>query len=267
MIRLEGVSKYFFAGTPNQVKALDNINLHIRPGDFVTVIGSNGAGKSTLLNVIAGVVEVDEGRIELDGKDVTDQPEYRRAGSIGYIDQNPLASTAADMTVEENLAMAFMRGKRRGLLRAVTGSRVTAFKNTLSQIGMGLENRLKVPVGTLSGGQRQALALAMATVVQPKLLLLDEHTAALDPKAARLIMDITDRLIRTSKLTTLMVTHNMEQALRYGNRLIMMHRGKIILDVGPHEKQRLSVPDLVKKFMQSSGDVFDNDRVLLAQAE
>ena len=264
MIRLTGVTKRFFAGTPNEVNALDDLNLCVPPGEFVTVIGSNGAGKSTLLNAIAGLVEVDAGRVELDGTDVTNWPVYRRAQFIGRIDQNPLASTAAAMTVAENLAMAFMRGRRRGLARAVTAPREKVFREALAGVGMGLEHRLDVPVRTLSGGQRQALALVMATLVQPKLLLLDEHTAALDPQAARLVLAITERVVTTHGLTTLMVTHNMEQAIRYGSRLIMMHRGRIILDVGQDEKRRLTVRDLVARFVATSGDSFDDDRVLLA---
>ncbi|MDD2402619.1 MAG: ATP-binding cassette domain-containing protein, partial [Clostridia bacterium] len=207
MIKLSGVSKYFFLDTPNEVLALDNINFHVKRGDFVTVIGSNGSGKSTLLNIINGVETVDLGNIELDGKDVTASPEYKRAADIGRIDQNPLAGTAADMTIEENLAMAYLRGQRRGLSKAVNGDRVKIFKEVLAEIGMGLEERLKAPVGTLSGGQRQALALVMATISLPKLLLLDEHTAALDPRAALQIMDITGRLIDSKKLTTIMITH------------------------------------------------------------
>ncbi|MDI6711075.1 MAG: ATP-binding cassette domain-containing protein [Bacillota bacterium] len=264
MIMLTGVSRRFFKGTPNEVTALDNITWQAGPGEFVTIIGSNGAGKSTLLNIVAGVIAPDAGRIVLDGVDVTSWPEYRRAGAIGYIDQNPLVSTAAEMTVEENLAMALMRGRRRGLARAVTPFRVESFQEALKEIGMGLEDRLKVPVGTLSGGQRQALALAMATIVRPKLLLLDEHTAALDPQAARLVMGITHRLVTAHRLTTLMVTHNMEQALRFGDRLVMMHRGRIVLDLGKEEKKGLTVGDLIARFTASSGDVFDDDRVLLS---
>lgn len=266
MIELIGIGKRFFRGTPNEVTALDDINLRVRPGEFVTLIGSNGAGKSTLLNAVAGVIGVDRGRIILDGADVTAQPEFRRAANIGYIDQNPLVSTAAEMTVEENLAMALVRGRRRGLARAVTPIRVGAFRDALAGIGMGLEDRLKVPVGTLSGGQRQALALAMATIVHPKLLLLDEHTAALDPQAARLVMGITHRLVTTHRLTTLMVTHNMEQALRYGDRLVMMHRGRMVLNLGAREKRGLTVSDLVTRFTASSGDAFDDDRVLLSSS-
>lgn len=264
MIKLTGIVKYFFAGTPNQVQALDDVNLEIDRGDFVTVIGSNGAGKSTLLKAVAGVVAVDAGKILIDGRDVTGHPEYMRARDIGRIDQDPMASTAAELSIEENLAIAYLRGQKRGLARAVTGQRTSLFRETLRNVGLGLEDRLKVPVGTLSGGQRQALALVMATIARPKLLLLDEHTAALDPKAARQVMDITERLVRQYNLTTLMITHNMEQALRFGNRLIMMHRGRVILDIGTEEKSKLTVAALVDRFTSTSGSVFDDDRALLA---
>ncbi len=264
MIKLKGITKYFFKATPNEIRALNLINMHIKPGDFITIIGSNGAGKSTLLKVIAGVEPVDTGTIFLDGKNVTDEPEFKRATHIGRIDQDPMASTASDMTIEENLAMAYTRGIRRSLHRAVTPKRVGFFEQVLTEVGLGLEKRLDVPVGTLSGGQRQALALVMATIADPKLLVLDEHTAALDPKIARQVMAITDHVIKTRGLTTLMVTHNMEQAIKYGNRLIMMHRGRIILDIGEGEKKKLTVPHLIEKFTETSGDTFDDDRVLLA---
>lgn len=265
MVELQGVTKYFFSGTPNEVKALDNIDLKVENGDFVTIIGSNGAGKSTLLKAVSGVIPVDAGNVKLEGTDVTNLPEHKRAREIGRIDQDPMASTAGEMTIEENLAMAFLRGQRRGLTRAVNKKRTGQFVQVLKDLGLGLENRLGVPVGTLSGGQRQAMALVMATIARPKLLLLDEHTAALDPKAARLVMAITRRLVESHGLTTLMITHNMEQALKFGNRLIMMHRGRIILDIGAEEKKNLTVPDLISKFTATSGTTFDDDRVLLAQ--
>ena len=264
MISLAGIEKYFFAGTPNAIKALDNINLEIEQGDFITLIGSNGAGKSTLLKAIAGVVTADAGKIEIEGKDVSGQAEHVRAREIGRIDQDPMASTSAELSIEENLAMAYLRGQKRGLSKAVSTRRTAIFQKALQVIGLGLENRLKVPVGTLSGGQRQALALVMATIAQPKLLLLDEHTAALDPNAAKLVMGITEQIVSSSKLTTIMITHNMEQAIRYGNRLIMMHRGRIILDFNVNEKKDLTVAELVNKFTSTSGTVFDDDRVLLA---
>lgn len=263
MIKLTNVYKAFFPGTVNEILALDRINLHVKSSDFVTVIGSNGAGKSTLLNVVSGVAEADAGTIKLAGKDVTSYPEYKRAGDIGRIDQNPLVGTATLMTIEENLAMAYLRGQKRGLHRAVTINRTKIFKEVLAETGLGLENRLKAPVGTLSGGQRQALALVMAVIALPKLLLLDEHTAALDPRAARQIMELTGQLVDSKKLTTLMITHNMEHALKFGNRLIMMHRGKIVLDITQEEKSKLTVPELIEKFTAASGSAFVDDRVLL----
>ncbi len=264
MIKLKGVYKVYFPQTPNQVIALNNININVREGDFVTIIGSNGAGKSTLLKILAGIDKVDMGQVELAGEDITNYPEYARAKDIGRIDQNPLVSTAAQMTIEENLAMAYMRGKKRGLHKGITKKRQELFRDVLKSINMGLEKRLQVPVNTLSGGQRQALALIMATLAEPKLLLLDEHTAALDPKVAKEIMDITCKIVETKKLTTLMITHNMEQAIKFGNRLMMMHRGKIILDIDEVEKARLTIPQLIEKFTAVSGDVFADDRVLLA---
>lgn len=264
MIKLTGVYKIFFPNTSNEILALNNINLHIAPGDFVTVIGSNGAGKSTFLKVLAGIEMADAGRVELAGQDVTDFPDYKRAKDIGRIDQDPMASTAAEMTIEENLAMAYKRGQRRGLLKAITAGRERIFKEILADIGLGLEDRLRVPVRTLSGGQRQALSLVMATIAEPKLLLLDEHTAALDPKTAKQIMDITRQVVTSKKLTTLMITHNMEQAIKFGKRLIMMHRGEVILDIGEAEKSRLTISQLIDKFTAASGAVFDDDRVLLA---
>lgn len=263
MIKLEGVYKVFFPQTPNEVIALNNININVYAGDFVTIIGSNGAGKSTLLKVLAGIDKVDAGNVELDGEDITDYPEYTRAKDIGRIDQNPMVSTAANMTIEENLAMAYMRGKQRGLHKGITKKREQLFKEALKSINMGLEKRLQVPVSTLSGGQRQALALIMATLAKPKLLLLDEHTAALDPKVAKGIMEITCKIVETKKLTTLMITHNMEQAIKFGNRLMMMHRGKIILDIDEAEKSKLTITQLIEKFNAVSGDVFADDRVLL----
>lgn len=263
MIKLSEVYKVFFPGTANEIVALHKINLRINSGDFVTVIGSNGAGKSTLLNVVSGVKMVDAGTLEIEGRDVTADPEYKRAADIGRIDQNPLAGTAAEMTIEENLAMAYLRGQKRGLTYALTGKRRAIFREVLAETGLGLENRLQTPVGTLSGGQRQALALIMATLALPKLLLLDEHTAALDPKAAEQILEITEHLVSSKKLTTLMITHNMEQALRFGNRLIMMHRGSIVLDINQEEKEKCTVPQLIAKFTAVSGAAFAEDRVLL----
>lgn len=263
MIRLRQVTHFFFRGTANEVRALDGVSLEVPTGQFVTVIGSNGAGKSTLLRVISGQVTPDEGRIELDNQDVTRWPDYRRACLVGQIDQNPLASTAPVMSIEENLAMALLRGQRRGLRRAVTRARRQLFREALAGIEMGLEHRMTARVGNLSGGQRQALALIMATLARPRLLLLDEHTAALDPKAAAQVMAITERLVRAHGLTTLMVTHNMEQAIRWGDRLLMMHRGRIILDVAGREKAGLTVAALVDRFHRASGVDFSDDRALL----
>ncbi len=264
MIKLTTVSKTFFPSTPNETLALNNLNLQVRPGDFVTIIGSNGAGKSTFLKVIAGLEKIDLGKIEINGQDVTTTADYQRAKAIGRIEQDPMASTASEMTIAENLAMAYKRGQWRGVRQAITANRKQTFQEHLATTGLGLEHRLDVPVRTLSGGQRQALALVMATLAQPKVLLLDEHTAALDPKVAKQIMELTQHLVVSQKLTTLMITHNMEQAIKFGNRLIMMHRGQIILDIGQEEKAQLTVAQLINKFTVASGTVFDDDRILLA---
>ena len=264
MIRLEQVSHRFFPGTANEVLALDAISLTLPAGQWVTLVGSNGAGKSTLLRTVAGQVIPEAGRIWLDGREVTTWPDYRRARLVGQIDQNPLVSTAPLLTIEENLALAYLRGRPRGLARAVTAQRRAVFHAALRAVGMGLEERLTSRVGNLSGGQRQALALVMATLAQPRLLLLDEHTAALDPKAAALVIAITDRLVRAHNLTTLMVTHNMEQAIRWGDRLLMMHRGRIVLDLAGPEKSGLTVRELVDKFHAASGTQFAEDRTLLS---
>ena len=264
MLRLEGLVKQFGRGTPREVTALAGVTIEARAGDFVTLIGSNGAGKSTLLKAILGLVLPDQGRIDLDGRDLTREPVHRRAREIGRIAQDPAESTCAAMTIEENLAMAAKRGERRGLWPAVTAARRAAFRARLGEIGLGLEDRLAVRVGTLSGGQRQALALLMATLARPKVLLLDEHTASLDPKAAAVVMDLTARLVTETRLLTLMVTHNMHQALRWGNRLVMMHEGRIILDVDGEAKRDLQVRDLVTKFYAASGETLSEDRLLLS---
>lgn len=264
MIKLTRVYKVFFPNTSNEVLALKDITLHVKPGDFVTLIGSNGAGKSTLLKVLAGIELPDAGRVELAGKDVTTFPEFVRAKDIGRIDQDPMTSTASDMTIEENLAMAYKRGQARRLGRAITLQKEKIFKEVLAEVGLGLENRLRVPVRTLSGGQRQALALVMATIAEPKLLLLDEHTAALDPKTAKQIIELTAKIVSSKNLTTLMITHNMEQAIKLGTRLVMMHRGQIILDLEQADKSKLTIPELIERFNAASGTTFDDDRVLLA---
>jgi putative ABC transport system ATP-binding protein len=265
MLELAGVTRRFFSGTANEVTALDGLSLAVPAGDFVTLIGPNGAGKSTLLKAIAGVVAVDAGRVVLDGQDVTGSPEHVRARLVGRVDQDPLGSTAPMMSIEENLAMADRRGERRGLGIAVTAARRGRFRELLAELELGLEGRLRVRVGTLSGGQRQALALVMATMGEPRLLLLDEHTASLDPRVARQVMEITDRIVARRRLTTLMVTHNMEQALRWGSRLIMMSAGRVVLDLGAPEKQGLGVADLVERFHRKTGELFAEDRALLAE--
>jgi putative ABC transport system ATP-binding protein len=263
MVELTGLTRRFFPGTANAVTALDALDLRVPAGDFVTLIGPNGAGKSTLLKAISGAVTLDGGRVVLDGRDVTDTPEHRRARLIGRVDQDPLGSTAPMMTLEENLAMAAKRGQPRGLATAVTGPKRAWFRELLAELGLGLEGRLGIRVGTLSGGQRQALALVMATMGEPRLLLLDEHTASLDPRVARQVMEITDRIVSRRRLTTLMVTHNMEQALRWGSRLVMMSAGRVVLDLGPADKQGLGVADLVERFHRRTGELFAEDRALL----
>jgi putative ABC transport system ATP-binding protein len=264
MLALRGIVKTFMAGTPNAVRALDGIDLALAEGDFVTVIGSNGAGKSTMLRSVVGLVEPDSGTIALDGRDITRLPVHARAGAIGRIAQDPHESTCAVMSIEENLAMAARRGQRRGLSRAVTPALRESFRERLAAIGLGLETRLGARVGTLSGGQRQALALLMATLAHPRVLLLDEHLASLDPKTAEAVMQLTGRLVAEGRLTTLMVTHNMHEAIRWGNRLIMMHEGRIILDLAAAEKASLTVPALVERFHAASRQELADDRVLLS---
>jgi len=264
MLRLSGLVKRFGVGTPAVVTALDGISLDVRAGDFVTLIGSNGAGKSTLLKAVLGLVAIDQGRVELEGRDVTREPVYRRAWVIGRIAQDPGESTCAAMTVEENLALAARRGRPRGLTIAVTVAHRAGFRARLAEIGLGLESRLGARVATLSGGQRQALGLLMATLAHPRLLLLDEHTASLDPKAAEQVMTLTGTLVARERLTTLMVTHNMAQALRWGSRLVMLHGGRIILDVDGEARRGLQVRDLVRKFYEASGTELAEDRLLLA---
>jgi len=264
MIQLTNVYKTFNANTINEKKALTNLNLTIETGDFITVIGGNGAGKSTLLNLIAGVFPCDGGQIVLDGVDLTRQPEYKRAKLLGRVFQDPMMGTASEMGIEENLAMAFRRGKKRGLRWGIKNEERAFYKEKLQTLELGLETRLSSKVGLLSGGQCQALTLLMATLQKPKLLLLDEHTAALDPKTARKVLELTDEIVGRDSLTTLMVTHNMKDAIRVGNRLIMMHEGKNILDIKGQEKKDLQVKDLLQKFETASGDAMDNDRMLLS---
>ena len=258
MLKIESISKTFQKGTINERKALQDISLILNDGDFVTVIGSNGAGKSTLLNAIAGVFVVDTGKIYIDDKDITNMNEHKRANYIGRVFQNPLLGTAADMWIEENLALAARRGKRRGLKPGINDEERKKYLDILSNFNLGLENRMTTKVGLLSGGQRQALTLLMATLQKPDLLLLDEHTAALDPKTADKVLELTNKIVTDNHLTTFMVTHNMKDALKYGNRLIMMDNGHIILDVSGKEKENLSVQDLLNKFEQVGGVVNDN---------
>lgn len=263
MLLVENVVKTFNEGTVNEKKVLRGLNLHLAPGDFVTVIGGNGAGKSTMLNSIAGVFFVDKGKIMIDGVDVTRQPEYKRAKYIGRVFQDPKMGTAAGMQIEENLAIAARRGKMPGLGWSSKSGDREAYREMLRELDLGLEDRLSSKVGLLSGGQRQALTLLMATMNQPKLLLLDEHTAALDPKTAIKVLDLTEKIVNRHQLTTLMITHNMRDALRYGNRLIMLHSGEVIVDVKGKEKETLDVADLLKMFEKASGDAMANDRMLL----
>ena len=264
MLVIENIYKTFNAGTVNEKHALNGVNLQLNEGDFVTVIGGNGAGKSTTLNAIAGVFPVDEGRICIDGEDVTRLPEYKRAKFLGRVFQDPMTGTAASMQIEENLALAARRGQGRGLKWGVTHKERAEYKELLKTLDLGLEDRLTAKVGLLSGGQRQALTLLMATLKKPKLLLLDEHTAALDPKTAAKVLEISDKIIAEHHLTTMMVTHNMKDAIAHGNRLIMMYDGRIILDIGGEEKKKLTVEDLLQKFTQASGDELNNDRMLLS---
>jgi putative ABC transport system ATP-binding protein len=263
VLRLVGVRKTFFRGTADEVVALHDVQLALAPGEFVTIVGSNGAGKSTLLNVVNGVHTVDGGRIELDGRDVTTVPEHGRARYLGRVSQDPKAGTAANLTVEQNLALALLRGQARGLRQAVDAERRALFRHALEPLGLGLEARLGAPAGILSGGQRQALTLVMATIVPPRLLLLDEHAASLDPRAAPTVLGITRRLVEEGQITTLMVTHNVEHAIRYGTRLVMMHGGRIVLDIAGAQKQALTVPELVARFEQQAADRFVDDRLLL----
>ncbi|QTQ13539.1 ATP-binding cassette domain-containing protein [Treponema parvum] len=263
MLVLKDISKTFGKGTITEKNALSGINLTIEDGDFVTVIGGNGAGKSTLLNLIAGVHFADSGSIILDGIDITVVKEHIRAKYLGRVFQDPMMGTAANMEIEENLAMAMRRGKRCGLAWGIRSSERNLYKEKLSLLGLGLESRMKNKVGLLSGGQRQALTLLMATLQRPKLLLLDEHTAALDPKTARKVLELTESFILEDKLTAFMVTHNMRDAIRLGNRLIMMNEGRIIYDVRGEEKKKLEVADLLKKFETVSGGGFANDRMIL----
>lgn len=264
MLKITNLRKTFHPGTVNAKKALNGINLTLNDGDFVTVIGGNGAGKSTLLNAICGVFRPDSGKIEIDGIDITHLPDYKRAKYFGRVFQDPMKGTAPDMEIAENLAIAARRGKKRKLIRGVTKAERVVLREKLAELDLGLEDRLSSKVGLLSGGQRQAVTLLMATLEKPKLLLLDEHTAALDPKTAGKVLEITEKIVNENNLTTLMITHNMRDAIRYGNRLIMMHEGRVIVDVSGDEKKKLTVEYLLELFTKASGSEFSNDRAILA---
>ena len=266
MLKIQNISKTFNPGTVNAKAALSDLSLHLDPGDFVTIIGSNGAGKSTLFNAIAGSFYVDDGSIALDGKDITFLPEHKRSRSIGRLFQDPLRGTAPSMTIEENLALAYLRTTEGASpFSRISKKDKAEFQEKLSLLNMGLEDRMKQPVGLLSGGQRQALTLLMATMVTPKLLLLDEHTAALDPGTAEKVLNLTRDIIARDHITCLMITHNMKQALELGNRTLMMADGNIVLDVGGEERTHMSVDDLLRRFKAGTGHELDNDRILLSE--
>jgi putative ABC transport system ATP-binding protein len=264
LLKVNNISKTFNAGTINEKKAIDGLSLSLKEGDFVTVIGGNGAGKSSLLNAVAGVWPVDSGSIELAGENITGLPEYKRAKLIGRVFQDPMMGTAPDMWIEENLAIAMRRGEKRKLKWMVTKQDRELYREKLSELGLGLEDRLQVNVGLLSGGQRQALTLLMATLKSPKLLLLDEHTAALDPATAAKVLELSDSVVEKNNLTTLMITHNMTDAIRHGNRLIMMNARHIILDIEGEEKQHLTKQELLDKFAEVAGHQEETDAVLLS---
>lgn len=265
MLDVKGIFKTFNPGSVNEKHALNGIDLHLDDGDFVTIIGGNGAGKSTMLNAIAGVWPVDDGSICIDGVDVTKLADYQRAKYLGRVFQDPMTGTAPNLQIEENMALAARRGKSRGLKWQISKDERADFKKRLESLGLGLEDRLTAKVGLLSGGQRQALTLLMATLQKPKLLLLDEHTAALDPKTAAKVLELTDKIIKENCLTAMMVTHNMNDAIKHGNRLIMMNNGKIIYDVKGEEKMNLTVEDLMKKFSENAGEKYADDRSMLSQ--
>lgn len=263
MLKIESLVKVFGEGTINEKIALNKINLSLEEGEFVTIIGGNGAGKSTLLNSISGEYKTDAGRIKVDKTDLTYMPEYKRSKYIGRVFQDPLKGTAFDMTIEENLAIAYAKGQRRGLTPGIYKKDAKIFRERLALLDLGLEERMKQKVGLLSGGQRQALTLLMATIVKPKLLLLDEHTAALDPKIAEKVLFLTRKIIKEQNLSTLMITHNMEMALEYGTRTFMMHEGQIILDIKGEERTNMTVETLIEQFSKKSGEHLNNDRMLL----
>lgn len=264
MLEINHISKTFNPGTINEKKALQGLSLRLNEGDFITVIGGNGAGKSTMLNAVAGVWPVDEGSIVIDGTDVTGLPEHQRAPYIGRVFQDPMMGTAPNMQIEENLALAYRRGKKRGLRWGVTNKEREFYHERLKILGLGLEDRMTSKVGLLSGGQRQALTLLMAALQKPKLLLLDEHTAALDPATAAKVLELSDRIVQENGLTAMMITHNMKDAIKHGNRIIMMNEGRIILDISGEEKARLTKADLLQKFAEVAGVQEETDAVLLS---
>ena len=264
MLRVEHISKTFNPGTINEKKALDKLSLHLTPGEFVTVIGGNGAGKSTMLNAVAGTWPVDEGRITIDGVDVTALPDFKRAPYIGRVFQDPMLGTAPDMWLEENLALALRRGRPRGLRWGISDAERRQYRDKLAALGLGLEERMTTKVGLLSGGQRQAVTLLMAALRKPKLLLLDEHTAALDPATAAKVLQLSDQIVTENNLTALMITHNMSDAIKHGSRLIMMHQGHIILDISGEEKKHLTKRELLDRFAALSGVQEETDAVLLS---
>ena len=266
ILELKEVSKVFARGTVDEVKAIDRVNLNVHEQDFITIIGSNGAGKSTLLNIIAGVFPPERGgKVIINGSNVTNLEEYKRATYVGRVWQEPEVGTAHKLSIEENLSLAVLRAQSRRLVPAVNSGRRKAFREALALLGLGLENRLNTPVGTLSGGQRQALALVMATISKPVILLLDEHIATLDPKTAQTVLRLSDMIVKREKMTTIMITHNMETALHYGNRLIMMHKGRIIVDMHEADKKTLTINDLVTAFERAAGEQFKDDSILLSQ--
>lgn len=264
MLELKNISKTFFPGTVHEKTALDNLSLTLHEGDFVTVIGGNGAGKSTMLNAIAGIFSVDSGSILIDGKDVTRLPEFKRAALLGRVFQDPMMGTAPTMQIQENLALAARRGKHRGLKWGITPQEEQEYYQKLKDLDLGLEDRMKAKVGLLSGGQRQALTLLMAALQKPKLLLLDEHTAALDPRTAAKVLELSDKIVEENHLTTMMITHNMKDAIAHGNRLIMMDAGHVVLDISGEEKKKLTVSDLLTLFSKASGTEANDDKLLLS---
>ena len=264
MLELKNISKTFFPGTVHEKTALDNLSLTLHEGDFVTVIGGNGAGKSTMLNAIAGTFSVDSGSILIDGKDVTRLPEFKRAALLGRVFQDPMMGTAPTMQIQENLALAARRGKHRGLKWGITPQEEQEYYQKLKDLDLGLEDRMKAKVGLLSGGQRQALTLLMAALQKPKLLLLDQHTAALDPRTAAKVLELSDKIVEENHLTTMMITHNMKDAIAHGNRLIMMDAGHVVLDISGEEKKKLTVSDLLTLFSKASGTEANDDKLLLS---